>query len=426
MKGDWPAVRLSECADILPGFAFKSSGFTDRAEDIPLVKGSVVQQGYIDWGNSPRWPRAEFKRLQRYELRTDDVVLAMDRPWVEAGLKYGWIRAGDPQSLLVQRVARLRGINGLRSDFLRFVIGSPSFSDYIRPIVTGVNVPHISGEQIGSYRFRLPPKGVQNRVAAVLSAYDDLIENNTRRIAILEEMAQAIYREWFVNFRFPGHEQVEMVESELGPVPRGWRVSTLGHVCSRMHSGGTPSRKQSDFWEDGTINWYKTRELQDSFLFDADERITERAIAQSSARLFPRGTVLMAIYGSPTVGRLGIVTDEASSNQAALGMMANPDLLSQHYLFYTLFSLREHFNSLAQGAAQQNISKQKVEGTSFVLAPQEIIAAFDAQVGPLWSTLENLQQRNRNLRNTRDLLLPRLISGEIEVAALEEELAGAA
>jgi len=221
-RSAWPVVRLGDHVDLLAGYAFKSSGFTDNPEDVPLVKGDNVQQGYIDWGRAKRWSRDAAPAMSKFRLESGDVVLAMDRPWVQAGLKLAWIKGSDPEALLVQRVSRLRGVNGLDTTFMRYVLCGQSFTNYIRPIVTGINVPHISPGQIRDFKFILPPLAVQRRIASILSAYDDLIENNTRRIAILEEMARRIYEEWFVRFRFPGHERVKRVESELGLIPEGW------------------------------------------------------------------------------------------------------------------------------------------------------------------------------------------------------------
>ena len=149
---------------MVTGFPFKSKEFTNRKEDTPLVKGENLHQGYIDWNDAKRWPSSEIETYKKFLLRPGDVVLAMDRPWVPAGLKFAWIKEDDPVSLLVQRVARMRGIDGLLSSFLRFVIGSSEFTDYIKPIVTGVNVPHISPKQIGDFEFELPPEKIQLRI----------------------------------------------------------------------------------------------------------------------------------------------------------------------------------------------------------------------------------------------------------------------
>lgn len=422
----WPRAKLADHVDLVSGFPFKSAGFTGDPQDIPLVKGENVQQGYIDWDKAKRWPRDQLEGLEKYWLKPGDVILAMDRPWIEAGLKQACIQRHDPPSLLVQRVSRLRGVNGLSTAYLRQLIASSSFTDYIKPIVTGINVPHISGAQIKGFEFPLPPPHAQQRIASILCAYDDLIENNTRRISILEEMARRVYEEWFVRFRFPGHEGVRMVESELGLVPEGWTSCRLERVCSRMNSGNTPSRSNPDYWDGGTVAWYKTKELWDGYLFESEERVSELAVTEKKTRVFEAGTILMAIYGSPTVGRLGITTDRCACNQAALGMLPDPTKVTFWMLYYTLLALRAEFNNKAQGAAQQNISKEKVAEMPFLLPAMEIQRRFDEVVGPMQAMLRNIQERNRNLRATRDLLLPKLISGELDVSALPEPEALAA
>jgi type I restriction enzyme S subunit len=126
----------------------------------------------------------------------------------------------------------LRGINGLLTPYIRYIIGHHSFTDYVKGVWTGVAVPHISESQIRAFNFLLPPIEVQEGILRILTAYDDLIGNNTRRIKILEQMAHMLYREWFVNFRFPGHQKVKMVESEWGPIPEGWKIARTEELCS--------------------------------------------------------------------------------------------------------------------------------------------------------------------------------------------------
>jgi type I restriction enzyme S subunit len=285
----------------------------------------------------------------------------------------------------------------------------------IKPFVTGAAQPKLSQGNLRLIEIPLPPLPIQRRIAGILSAYDELIENSQRRIKILESMARALYREWFVHFRFPGHESVPLVPSPLGEIPQRWEVRALAELCSRMESGGTPKRSNSQYWDGGEIDWYKTGELWDGFLFESEERITSLGQRQSTARLFEPGTILMAIYGSPTVGRMGILTKHASCNQAALGLVANAALISQTYLYFVLFSMREHFNSLAQGAAQQNISKEKVASAIAVIPPRDILDSFDSIAETIFSHIRTLQRQIQNLRRTRDLLLPRLLSGQIEL-----------
>ena len=263
------------------------------------------------------------------------------------------------------------------------------------------------------------PLPIQRKIAAILSAYDDLIENNTRRIKILEEMAQAIYREWFVHFRFPGHEGVRMVESELGLIPEGWEVSKIDKVCSRIASGGTPTRNNENYWTPGTITWYKTKELQDSFLFDSEEKISNDGLTNSSAKIFPKDSIVIALYASPTLGRLGILTQDSTFNQAMCGLIANEKLINNYYLFFSLLNNRAYFQRIALGAAQQNINVTKLRSMPIIIPNKELIDEFQKIIDTIYLDIKNLLMKNINLRRTRDLLLPKLISGELDVSELD-------
>ncbi len=348
LPSNWKTLRLSEIVDIMPGYAFKSEAFTDNPDDVALVKGENVHQGFIDWQAAKRWPSNESDVLAKYKLVEGDVVLAMDRPWVTAGLKWAYIRKGNPDSLLVQRVARLRAKKGIDQTFLRCLVSSPYFSGYIQPIVTGVNVPHISAKQIGDCLVNCPPLETQRKIAGILSAYDDLIENNRRRIAILERMAEELYREWFVRMRFPGYQNTKFVKG----VPAGWEVRSLGSIYDTT-SGGTPSRTESGYYT-GEIPWVKTGELNNRFIHSTEESITEVALESSSAKLFPAGTVIIALYGA-TIGELAILGCAAATNQACAALFPKDPRYHYSYTIQLMRSIKSGLVAIAFGGAQQNI-----------------------------------------------------------------------
>jgi type I restriction enzyme S subunit len=382
-----------------------------------------IIEGKVAEASIARVSQEHVDRLTQHHLLPGDIV-------------YG--RRGDigRQALITERESGwLCGTGCLRitpgdaavdSTWLHYYLREEKVIKFIAQQAVGATMPNLNTSILRSIPITFPDKATQRRVAAILSAYDDLIENNTRRIAILEEMARRIYEEWFVRFRFPGHENVRMVESELGLVPEGWEVSTLGDVCKRLKSGGTPSRSNNDYWAEGTVDWFKTKELWDGFLFESEEKISEQAIADRKTSVYQAGTILMAIYGSPTVGRMGITTRRSTCNQAALGFEPDEEKITKWFLFHTLYGLRQEFNNKAQGAAQQNISKEKVAETAFIKPPLQVMTAFEQVAEPIWSMLRNLQTKNRNLRTTRDLLLPKLISGELDVSHLPEPEAMAA
>ena len=163
---------------------------------------------------------------------------------------------------------------------------------------------------IRDIELAIPPLETQHRIASILSAYDDLIENNQKQIKLLEEAAQRLYKEWFVDLRFPGHENVKIVDG----VPEGWKIEKIGNFVSTT-SGGTPSRTHKEYYESGTNLWVKTQELKDSYIIDTDEKITDEAIKKSSAKIIPNGSLLLAMYGA-TIGKLGIANCDLTCNQA--------------------------------------------------------------------------------------------------------------
>ncbi|MHB1895653.1 MAG: restriction endonuclease subunit S [Metallibacterium sp.] len=401
----------------------KTAPVVDVQTPYKMIRTTNVRDGWVDLSSVRCVDAATYEKwTRRQKPKCGDVILTREAPLGEIGM----LRSSEKVFLGQRLVAYRADPNKLDNRFLLYAMLGDDMQGQIQSMGSGATVEHMRVPDCEKLTLRLPPLATQRRIAAILSAYDDLIENNTRRIAILEEMARRIYEEWFVRFRFPGHEHTRMVESELGLVPEGWKVSRLELVCARMNSGNTPSRSNPDYWDNGSVDWYKTKELWDGYLFESEERISEQAIIEKKSRVFEAGTILMAIYGSPTVGRLGITTSRATCNQAALGMLPDTNKITFWMLYYTLLALRAEFNNKAQGAAQQNVSKEKVAETKFIVPAAGIQRRFDEVVGPIQAMLRNLHEKNRNLRATRDLLLPRLISGELDVSDLPEPQAVAA
>ena len=214
----------------------------------------------------------------------------------------------------------------------------------------------------------------------------------------------------------------EFEETELGEMPKGWSFGTVEGLCQVITNGGTPSRANSVFWDGGTVPWFKTGEFRDGFLLTPSERITEDAIKQSSAGLLPKNAILMAIYAAPTVGRLGILTEPASFNQACTGMVAKAEV-GPWFLYWTLYFGRTWFNSRANGAAQQNISKAIVASYKTINPPTEVLAAFNEAAGSLHERVLSCSEQILTLTALRDTLLPRLMSGKLRIPDLEEQAA---
>ncbi len=242
--------------------------------------------------------------------------------------------------------------------------------------------------------INIPTPETQRLIAKKLKPYDDLIENNRRRIALLEESARLLYREWFVS-----------TKSNLL-----WEEGTISDLFETS-SGGTPSRRNNEFYT-GEINWLKTQELNGGFIFSTDEKITEDAVRSSSAKLFPRNTVIIAMYGA-TIGELGILAEESTTNQACCGFF--PKQSQKDYLF--AYCLLKHelnrLRDLGKGSAQPNLSQEIIKTLSISVPPRDLIDAFNDLIEPLFLQKKNFEQTNQKLTVARDLLLPRVMDGRV-------------
>jgi type I restriction enzyme S subunit len=307
------------------------------------------------------------------------------------------------------RLSSCRRADSCDAVFLFYALSTPEKLRAIAVMAQGAaSQANVSPTQVESVGLELPSIQVQSRIASILSAYDDLIENNTRRIKILEEMAQMLYREWFVNLRFPGHEKVKMVESELGPIPEGWSVQTLGELAVITMGQSPPSESYNSTGTGLPFHQGVT---------DFGARFpTDRTYCTIKNRLAEPLDILMSVRAP--VGRLNISTKKIVIGRGLCAIRSRAD--SQAILYQ---QLKEHFreeDTMGSGTIFKSVTKQDVHGIKFIRADNVITAGLEVWLKPLFRQLEVLSSKNLNLRQTRDLLLPKLISGEVSVEAAAE------
>lgn len=400
------SLELGDYINCLSGPAFKSSQFTDNSYDVPLVKGDNLAQGYIKWEQSKYWPAKDVEEYKKYYLEPGDIVLAMDRPWVTAGLKFARIRESDPESLVVQRIARLRAINGMSQDFLHALIGSKKFEDYVKNIMGGTNVPHISAGQIKAYKFDAD-KSSFAKIGRTYKLYTDLIENNRRRIQLLEESARLLYKEWFVHLRFPGHEHVKIKDG----VPEGWEMVTAYDVMDVL-SGGTPKTKVSDYW-DGEIPFFTPKDTTgNAFVYETEKYLTEEGLARCNSKLYPKYTLFITARG--TVGKVCFAQQPMAMNQSCYALVGKAGV-SQQYLYCALVASIEQFKARAGGAVFDAIVVDTFKRIPFLRPSDILLKQFNEFVEDVFNQVDALVSTNRKLAEARDILLPRLMSGDLAV-----------
>lgn len=399
---DWLEVRLGDVSQLLTGFPFQSGKYTDDDNGIRLLRGDNIGQGRLRWENVKRWPRDACAGLEDYWLAEGDVIVAMDRPWIEAGLKYAAVGTEDLPALLVQRVARLRGSRRLDVRFLRYVIGSRSFTDHITTVQTGTAVPHISRRQIQEFCFRLPSRAEQHDIASILGALDDKTDLNRRMNETLESMARLLF---------------DSMDSS-----KSWRerpLSSVAEIFDGPHATPKLTRNGPIFL--GISN------LQSGYLELANKNHLSKAdFAVWTRRVEPRAGDVVFSYET----RLGQAALVPPGLQCCLGRrmgllrpksgQTSPDLLLRAYL---------------APAFQETIRQRTIHGSTVDRIPLKEMGSFPirlpdgmqaealaAVLAPLRAKAEANAREAVTLAATRDLLLPKLVSGDLRVSEAEKVL----
>ena len=271
-------------------------------------------------------------------------------------------------------------------------------------------VPGVDRNVLHTLKVRAPGANQQATIVSILSAYDDLIENNRRRIALLEEAARLLYREWFVHFRFPGHEQVEIIDG----LPKGWERRTVDDVCDTL-GGGTPSTAKPEFWGDGDIPWFTPTDITRNSclaLLDSTTKITEAGLRASSAKMLPPGAVLMTSRAS--VGFFGIIDAPSCTNQGFISILPK-DRRARMFVLHNLMHRVEEIRAHAGGATYKEINKGRFRALTVLTPDSALLRDFEDRASNLHSQVRTLHKMNQQLAGARDLLLPRLMEGKITV-----------
>ena len=383
---EWTEVQLDEIISFNPKVTLRKGEFAKKVPMEALVPFSKkITQYSIE----------QFTGGTKFQL--NDTLMARITPSLENG-KTAFVDflAPDEAGFGSTEFIVLRSKPGLTTPhYIYYLCISPSIRDAAIKSMTGT-----SGRQrvqdivLRKYKIRVPELNEQESIAEVLSSIDDKIDLLNRQNETLEAMAQTLFRQWFIE---------EADES--------WGEVELNDCCSKISSGGTPKTSVVEYYE-GNVPWFSTKELKDGYLFESEKTISEEAIIQSSAKLFPENTVVIAIYAAPTVGRLGILTKPSAFNQAACGLVANPNVCCPEFLYLQLLNDRGILNSLASGTAQQNLNVGKIKSYKIHLPPKEVMAKFKSTVSQVFDKIRLNSLNIKSMNTLRDTLLPKLMSGE--------------
>ncbi|CAN5651658.1 hypothetical protein BH10BAC2_BH10BAC2_00650 [soil metagenome] len=308
-------------------------------------------------------------------------------------------------------------INELLPEYLMMWFSRPEFDRYARFKSHGSARELFSWEDLCESLMPIPSITKQKEIVAEYNTIQNRIALNKQLIQKLEETAQAIYKNWFVDFEFPDENGKpykssggEMVESEMGEIPKEWEVKTIKDFCKEMKSGGTPSRDNLEFWNCKDIPWLKTGEVCNKVVIESEEYISLEGCKNSSAKKLPVNTVLIAMYGEgKTKGQAGYLRFEAATNQACCAMICEDEFHSA-LLYYFLRINQAEIASLANGGAQPNLSKELIENIKFIKP-----ITSDLKKHPFIKFInhsETLERENQKLEELKSLLLSKLATIE--------------
>lgn len=419
MKAEFNTLTIEEATERLIDYRGKTPPKTNSG--VRLVTAKVVKGGQIH-DEPAEFIAADFyaEWMRRGLPQKFDVLLTTEAPLGEVAI----IRH-DERIALAQRIILLRAKPGLLDPlYLFYALQSDFGQRELKARASGTTVLGIKQSELRKVRVPVCPLPIQRRIAGILSAYDELIENSQRRIKILESMARALYREWFVHFRFPGHESVPRVPSPLGEIPKAWEVSTLGAHLAALESGKRPKGGIRD-----VENGVPSIGAENINGIGQHDFASEKFIPREFFREMRKGIVRdrdVAIYKDGAyIGRSSYFRDgfphlECCVNEHVFLLRASGVRLKQNALYLWLQEpdTVQTIRSKNANAAQPGINQQTVGGLVLTLPDSQTAEQFDQLVDPLLAEVINLAKKIQNLRRTRDLLLPRLLSGQIDVEAI--------
>jgi len=310
-----------------------------------------------------------------------------------------------------------KSIDNLLPSFFYFFIKSDFGKAVLDSILIGSSQKALTIKGLRSLKINLPPLKTQRKIASILSAYDDLIENNLKRIKLLEEQAQLTYEEWFVRMKFPGHETANFDE-ETG-LPEGWDKKKIEDVIEVGRGSSPRPISNQKYFVGGTIPWLKIADATSSHIFIYETKLYVNEYGASFSRKLPKGSIVVAASG--TLGFPMILGVEACIHDGWLYFKGIDDKLKE-YFYFSFIGLKSYFESISYGAAIQNINTGIVRQSSFIVPSEDISIKFKTFASKVFENISNLQKQNQNLKEARDILLPRLMSGMIDVDGLEGEV----
>lgn len=394
----WPNKKIGELADITRGSSPRP----------------IVDTRYFDGGTIPWVKIADATKAGKFLIETKEHLNEFGASFskrlppgtilVAASGTLGYTQILGAEACAHDGWLILQNLQGLDRDFAYYALKTKE--RHFFNAGSGAAIQNINTDILRQTEIPYPPLLVQRRIAGILSAYDELIENSQRRIRILEEMARALYHEWFVEFRFPGNAKLQRVASSLGDIPKGWEVVPFTDVADVL-GGGTPKTDVAEYWN-GSIPFFTPRDAPDCFYVQGtDKTVTELGLTKCASALYAPDTVFITARG--TVGKVALPSVPMSMNQSCYALRGKPGI-PQRFLFLMTLRQVDFLKTNTGGATFDTIVVDTFRRMKIVKPAREVITRFARHSDAFFDQVSTLQRQVLNLSQTRDLLLPRLLS----------------
>ncbi|MCI6956356.1 MAG: restriction endonuclease subunit S [Clostridiales bacterium] len=405
----WGKVTLGNISSIIQTGPFGSQLHqSDYSEEgTPVVMPKDLVNGHISEASIARVSEDHVNRLSRHKIEVGDILYSrrgdVGRCAFATELEQGWLCGTGCLRVTIDKSKAI-------PKFVFYQLQKAETIGWVEKHAVGATMLNLNTSILSGVPIDMPSLAEQQTVVDVLSAYDDLIENNRKQIKLLEEAAQRLYKEWFVDLRFPGHETTPIVDG----VPEGWLVARADSFFG-MSIGKTPPRAEKKWFTDGTTGtpWVSISDMGNSgvYVFRTSEGLTEDAILKHNIKVVPADTVLLSF--KLTVGRVSITTSNSCTNEAIAHFVIKDKKLREYvYLYLKCFE----YDSLGNTSSiSKAVNSKIVKGMPFIMPDTTVLGQFHQVLKPIFDEINNHQKAIIHLSEARDRLLPKLMNGEIEV-----------
>ena len=403
-------MKIGDVAKFQNGFAFKSSDFKKNGK-FPIIKIKELKDGEVKFFSDSVCVDVDLDAgYRKFLVQEGDVLFALTGDPVNKPNPLSWVGRVSvynhkEEALINQRVCKLLPTKKVNPKYIYYFFRD--FENFYRlaSLATGsASQANISTKAIENVEIDIPPINVQNRMIEYLDAISKKIEINNQINDNLESQLLLIYKSWFID-----------LEPFNKILPDDWGSSPLGEKCNCL-LGGTPSRNKPEFWN-GTIPWINSGKVNSFRIIEPSEYITVLGLEKSATKLLPAKTVVIAITGA-TLGQVSLLEIDSCANQSVVGILQNEEIPYEFIYPFIKFKINELI-SHQTGGAQQHINKQNVENIIIQIPSKNVMKKYINTVSPMYELIENICIENQKLLQLRNTLLPKLISGELDISDIE-------